>query len=86
MTDQELLLAISDMLDKKIKPLKDDIHFLKLQNENEVLPRLQNIEGCYISTYDRYKSGVEQIDSLQNDVDVMKRVVIDHSQKLQNIS
>lgn len=57
MTDNELLLAISDMLDSKLKPIKEDIQFLKLQNENEILPRLQNIESCYTSTYNRYKSG-----------------------------
>ena len=55
MTDNELLLAMSDMLDKKLKPIKDDIQLLKLQNENEILPRLQNIEACYTSTYNRYK-------------------------------
>lgn len=50
MTDNELLLTISDMLDKKLEPIKNDIHFLKLQNENDILPRLQNIESCYITT------------------------------------
>ena len=49
MTDNELLLAISDMMDKKLKPIKDDIHMLKLQNENDILPRLQNIEADYFS-------------------------------------
>lgn len=47
MTDNELLLAISDMMDKKLKLIKDDIHMLKLQNENDILPRLQNIEARY---------------------------------------
>jgi hypothetical protein len=46
MTDYELLLAMSDLLDKKLQPIKDDIQFLKLQNENDILPRLQNIEAC----------------------------------------
>ncbi len=58
MTDYELLLAMSDLLDKKLQPIKDDIQFLKLQNENDILPRLQNIEACYTSTYNRYKSGI----------------------------
>ena len=86
MTDNELLLAMSDMLDKKLKPIKDDIQLLKLQNENEILPRLQNIEACYKSTYNRYKSGVSQIDVIQSDIDVMKNVIMEHSEKLQKFA
>lgn len=86
MTDNELLLAMSDMLDKKLKPIKDDIQLLKLQNENEILPRLQNIEACYTSTYNRYKSGVSQIDAMQSDIDVMKNVIMEHSEKLQKFA
>lgn len=86
MTDNELLLTISDMLDKKLEPIKSDIHFLKLQNENDVLPRLQNIESCYTTTYNRYKNGVSQIDTMQDDMVIMKKVLTEHSQKLQQIS
>jgi len=70
MTDNELLLALSDMLDKKIEimqnqikndiaELKQDVLLLKLDNENTIMPRLQNIESCYTSTYKRYKNSVE---------------------------
>lgn len=86
MTDYELLLAMSDLLDKKLQPIKDDIQFLKLQNENDILPRLQNIEACYISTYNRYKSGISQIDAMQADIDVMKSVIREHSEKLQKLA
>lgn len=86
MTDNELLLAISNMMDKKLQPLKEDIAFLKLQNENEILPRLQNIESCYTSTFNRYKSGVTQIDQLQTDMDIVKALLKEHSEKLQKIS
>lgn len=47
MTDNELLLAISGMLDNKLKPIKEDIEILKLQNENDILPRLQNIAKSF---------------------------------------
>ncbi len=86
MTDNELLLAISDLMDKKLQPLKEDIQFLKLQNENDILPRLQNIEACYTSTYTRYKSGISQIEAMQADIEVMKSVIREHSEKLQKIS
>lgn len=54
MTDNELLLSISDMLDKKLKPVNDRLKKIELTQENDILPRLQNIEACYLSTYKRY--------------------------------
>ena len=86
MTDNELLLAMSDLLDKKLQPIKDDIQSLKLQNENDILPRLQNIESCYTSTYNRYKSSVSQIEAMQADIDVMKKVISEHSEKLEKLA
>ena len=43
MTDNELLLAISDMLEKKLEPINDRLKNIELTQENEILPRLQNI-------------------------------------------
>lgn len=86
MTDNELLLAISDMMDKKLQPIKEDIKSLKMQNENDILPRLQNIESCYTSTYRRYASGVGQLEAIQQDIELLKKVVSEHSEKLQKIS
>ena len=86
MTDNELLLAISDMLDKKLKPVNDRLKKIELTQENDILPRLQNIESCYTSTYKRYQTGVEQIEAMQADIDVIKSVIREHSEKLQKIS
>lgn len=86
MTDNELLLAISDIMDKKLKPVNDRLKKIELAQENEILPRLQNIESCYTSTYKRYQSGIEQIEAIQADIEVMKSVIREHSEKLQKIS
>lgn len=86
MTDNELLLAISNIVQAQIKPLKQDIEDVKLLLENDVLPRLNTIESCYTSTYRRYASGINQIESMQNDIEVMKKVIAEHSEKLQKIS
>ena len=139
MTDNELLLAISGLLDKKLKaelqPLKDDmksfgekldsfgerldslekrmdslekrmdslekelhsvkieIHTIKkelssikLYQENVLLPRLVTIESCYTETYKRYRDNNERIESFFEDVDLLKKVVTEHSTKLQMIS
>lgn len=67
------------MLDEKLKPIQ-------LTQENEILPRLQNIESCYTSTYNRYSKGINQLNAIQTDVDILKKVVTEHSEKLQKIS
>lgn len=86
MTDNELLLAISDMLDKKLKPVNDRLKKIELTQENDILPRLQNIEACYTSTCRRYQIGVEQIEAMQADIEVMKNVIREHSEKLQKLA
>lgn len=86
MTDNELLLAMSDMLDKKLKPVDDRLKKIELTQENDILPRLQNMEACYTSTFKRYQTGAEQIEGMQTDIDVMKKVIAEHSEKLQKIS
>lgn len=86
MTDNELLLAMSDMLDKKLKPVNDRLKKIELTQENDILPRLQNIEACYTSTFKRYQTGVEQIEAMQSDIEVMKRVIQEHSEKLQKFA
>ena len=86
MTDNELLLAISEMMDKKLKPVNDHLKKIELTQENDILPRIQNIESCYTSTYNRYQSGIDQIDAMQNDIDIIKKVVTEHSEKLQKLA
>ena len=57
MSDNELLLAISDMMDKKLNSklqlIENRLKRIEVTLENNVVPRLQNIEACYASTYDR---------------------------------
>lgn len=47
MTDNELLLAMSEMMDKKIKPIEDKANNIELLLENNVIPRIKNIEAFY---------------------------------------
>jgi len=66
--------------------LESEIVRISVLMENNVVPRIENIESCYVSTYNRYVEGLNQISSIQSDVDVIKKVVIEHSKKLQRIS
>ena len=97
MTDNELLLAISDMMDKNLKselqPIKNRLDRIEnnatnisLKLENEVQPQLDTITSCYSDTYNRYKDYVDRMEAVFDDVELLKKVVSEHSQKLQNIS
>ena len=76
MPNNELLIAISDMMDTKLRPVNEQLERMEQRlkkieftQENIILPRLQNIEACYTSTYERYRDGVDQIVSMQSDID-----------------
>lgn len=123
MSDNELLLAISDMMDTKLKPVNNQLEKMEdtlennviprlekmedtLENnviprlekveqsqkkmeltlENNILPRLQTIEECYLSTFERYQSGVDQIEFMQNNIDVMKTTLEKHSEMFQKLA
>lgn len=82
----EDLLAISNVVQAQVEPLKQEVRDMRLLLENDVLPRLNTIESCYTSTYRRYASGINQLDAIQTDVDILKKVVSEHSEKLQKLA
>ena len=91
MSDNELLLAISEMLDKKLdarlKPIEKRVKRIEVDLlESQVIPRLNTIESCYTSTYDRYKNSVEKYEALKQDIEIMKKVITEHSEKLQKLA
>ena len=91
MTDNELLLAISDMLDKKLdarlKPIEGRVKRIEIDLlENNAIPRLNTIESCYTDTYNRYKDYADKMQAAFDDIELLKKVVSEHSEKLQKIS
>lgn len=105
MANDELLLAISEMLDKKIDPLekelkseiklvkeeiqavkeevkivKDEVHIINLKLENIIEPRLNEIESCYLDTFRRYQYGVDKIEKLELDNQLIRSRVQAHDE------
>jgi len=91
MTDNELLLAISEMLDKKLdarlNPIENRIKRIEVDIlESQVIPRLNTIESCYTSTFDRYKDSVEDYEAIKQDISIIKNVITEHSEKLNKLA
>lgn len=97
MTDNELLLALSDLLDNKLdsrfKPIENrldrvenKVTNISLTLENDIRPRLNTIEACYTDTYNRYKDDTDKMDIVFEDTDLLKKVVSEHSERLQKLA
>ena len=94
MTDNELLLALSDMIDIKLKtalqtelqPIKDDIRNIKLHLENVTDKNIQLLAENYVPAAKRYEKAVPEIESMQADIENMKKIITEHSEKLQKLA
>jgi len=97
LSDNELLLALSDMQDKKLsaglEPIKKDIHELKNEVqkiniilENEIRPDIKLLAENYLPSAVRYEKNNTEHEAIKNDVGLLKQIVTEHSEKLQKIS
>lgn len=75
-----------DGLQTQFENLDNRVKNIELTLENDVVPRLSNIEQCYIDTFERYQEGVEKLDDMQKDIDVIKLTVTGHSEELNKIT
>lgn len=82
----EDLLSISQLLDTKLKPINEKTLCIELLLENDILPRLQNIESCYTSTYRRYANGISEPEALKANMDIVEKVVTKHSEELEKLA
>ena len=67
----------------EVKTLKNELQRVKLFQENIIMPRLNDIEACYTSTYQRYKDHADRMEQTYEDVALLKKVVASHSEMLQ---
>jgi len=87
----EDLLAISQLLDTKLdarlQPIENQLKRIEVDLlENNVIPRLNTIESCYTDTYNRYKNYTDKMEAAFADIELLKKVVSEHSEKLRKIS
>ena len=83
---QQNLNTVEQNLNAKIdlveQSLKHSIHLINLTLDNNIVPRLNEIESCYISTSERYLKETDKIIALDTDLSVAKSVILEHRKKL----
>ena len=93
----EDLLAMSQLLDVKLdarlKPMENDIKSIKDEQtrinliiENDIQHDINILVENYVPAAKRYQDATSQIEAMQADMDIMKKVISDHSEKLKKIS
>ncbi len=77
------LVSIMESFNASLQELKSEVQDIRarvgrieLTQENRIIPRLNTIEECYTSTYERYAEGAGQLDNLQRDVEILKLAVL----------
>ncbi len=82
----EVAIIKEDVNSLNVNLLKTDVLSIKLFQENTILPRLNTIESCYTGTYTRYKNYADKMQPAFDDVDLLKKVVSEHSKKLEHLA
>ena len=100
MSDNELLLAISNMIAQQMEPLKKDMKELKqnMKNleeeqrktniviENDIKGDIGLLVENFLPSAKKYNSEANKIEMLESKVELLEKVVTEHSEKLQKIS
>ncbi|MGN0389048.1 MAG: hypothetical protein ACI4ER_09525 [Suilimivivens sp.] len=77
---------MSEVIDRRVERLERDLHFIRVDLlENNVIPRLNTIENCYLSTYERYVANADKMETMSDDISVLKAVVSNHSAQLKRL-
>ncbi len=65
---------------------RDEQTRIRLIIENDVLHAINILSENYVPAAKRYEKAADQIEAMQSDIDIMKKVLADHSEKLKKIS
>ncbi|WP_282751775.1 hypothetical protein [Emergencia timonensis] len=72
-------------LHSELALIKRDLKQVRVCQETKLIPRLSNIEACYLDTSIRYQESADKVDVVCEDVQLLKKVVGEHSEKLKKI-
>ena len=83
--DVKILNAVDPYNSHRFDCLENEVKGIKVQLEKNIIPRLTNIEACYVSTYERYMETTEKIDRYMEKQDLFVALVLEHEQKFKQL-
>lgn len=75
-----------ESIKEEISAVKEEQARMNLIIENEIRPSVHLLAENYVLAAKRYESASLEIDEMQADIEMLKKVVSDHSEKLKKIS
>ena len=85
--DEQALMRKEQALMREEQALmKEEQARINLIIENDILHAINILVENYLPAAKRYENATEKIESMQTDIDIMKKVIADHSEKLKKIS
>lgn len=84
--EQRRLRDEQALMRKEQALMKEEQSRINLIIENDILHATNILVENYLPAAKRYENATEKIESMQADLDIVKKVVADHSEKLRKIS
>ena len=85
--DEQALMRKEQALMREEQALmKEEQARINLIIENDILHAINILVENYLPAAKRYENATEKIESMQTDIDIMKKVISDHSEMLKKIS
>ncbi|NLO10045.1 MAG: hypothetical protein GX129_09300 [Clostridiales bacterium] len=66
--------------------VKSEVHKINITLENEISPAIKLLAENYLPAAIRYESSNKEHEEMKADIELLKKVVAEHSKKLQKIS
>lgn len=80
--DEQALMRKEQALMREEQALmKEEQARINLIIENDILHAINILVENYLPAAKRYENATEKIESMQTDIDIMKKVIADHSEK-----
>ncbi len=69
-----------------MESVKASIHAINLHLENVTDRNIQLLAENYVPAAKKYEKAVPEIQAMQADIEIMKKVIAEHSEKLQRLA
>ncbi len=73
-------------MEHEICALREEIHDLKLHIENETDKNIRLLAENYVPAAKRYEAAIPKLEIIESDIDIMKKVITEHSKKLRALA